>query len=456
MNETQSSGDISTRIEWIAELARKHPGRSLTSLHHVIDMEWMKEAAKRVRKDAAVGIDGKTWDEYATQLQDNLQGLLNRFKDGTYYASPVRRVHIPKSDGRTRPIGIPTLEDKILQRAVVMVVEAVYEQDFKECSFGFRPKRSAHDGLQVLWDGLMKLKGGYVIDADIADFFGTLDHGHLRDFLDQRVTDGVLRKAIDKWLMAGVMDKGAYTRPESGTPQGGVISPLLANIYLHVVLDEWFARDVLPRLKGRAQLVRYADDFVVICEREDDANEVMAVLPKRLGKYGLSLHPGKTRLVRFKRPTRSPGDKRKDDDTTTPQTFDFLGFTHYWGVSRKKHVVCEPKHRERSANASAGTNTRMVSDSPTRSRERSAASVAEEDVRTLWVLRHHREFPWALALLLGGHENLVRMVASSVATGEDHVGAFLTYARPLPFAFASHADAAPIVSESVFLKSRVR
>ena len=169
-----------------------------------------------------------------------------------------------------------------------MGLEAIYEQDFKECSFGFRPKRSAHDGLQVLWDGLMKFKGGYIIDADIADFFGTLDHAHLREFLDQRVTDGVLRKAMDKWLKAGVMDNGAYTRPESGTPQGGVISPLLANVYLHVVLDEWFARDVLPRLKGRAQLVRYADDFVVVCEREDDANEVMTVLPKRLGKYGLT------------------------------------------------------------------------------------------------------------------------------------------------------------------------
>ena len=337
MSETRSSKSISTQIEWIAELARKHPARVFSSLHHVIDMAWLKEASKRVRKDAAVGIDGQSWDEYAVHLYDNLQSLLNRFKAGTYYAPPVRRVHIPKGDGRTRPIGIPTLEDKILQRAVTMVLQSIYEQDFKECSYGFRPKRSAHDGLQVLWDGLMKLKGGYVIDADIADFFGTLDRSCLREFLDQRVTDGVLRKVIDKWLKAGVMDNGAHVRPESGTPQGGVISPLLANIYLHVVLDEWFARDVLPRLKGRAQLVRYADDFVVICEREDDANEVMAVLPKRLGKYGLTLHPEKTRLVRFKRPTRRPGEKRGNNDATKPQTFDFLGFTHHWGVSKKNN-----------------------------------------------------------------------------------------------------------------------
>ena len=195
MSETRSSKSISTQIEWIAELARKHPARVFSSLHHVIDMAWLKEASKRVRKDAAVGIDGQSWDEYAVHLQDNLQSLLNRFKAGTYYAPPVRRVHIPKGDGRTRPIGIPTLEDKILQRAVTMVLQSIYEQDFKECSYGFRPKRSAHDGLQVLWDGLMKLKGGYVIDADIADFFGTLDRSCLREFLDQRTRATGIRHA---------------------------------------------------------------------------------------------------------------------------------------------------------------------------------------------------------------------------------------------------------------------
>jgi group II intron reverse transcriptase/maturase len=299
-------------------------------------MEWLREAMRRVRKDAAVGVDGQSWTDYEANLEGNLQGLLERFKQGTYVAPPVRRVHIPKGDGRTRPIGIPTLEDKILQRAVTMMLEAIYEQDFKPSSYGFRPGRSAHGALQALWNVLMEYGGGTIIDADIADFFGTLDHGELRGFLDQRVTDGVLRKVIHKWLKAGVMEGGAVMYPEAGTPQGGVISPLLANIYLHEVLDKWFEQDVQPRLQGRAQLLRYADDFVLVFEREDDARRVMAVLPKRFGKYGLKLHPEKTRLVAFKRPSQPPGQRRGGrENEPAPETFEFLGFTHLWGVSRK-------------------------------------------------------------------------------------------------------------------------
>jgi RNA-directed DNA polymerase len=336
MTETLSLETISTKLERIAELARKHPERSFSSLHHVIDLAWLREATQRVRKDAAVGVDGQSFTDYEVNLEANLQGLLDRFKLGTYVAPPVRRVHIPKGDGRTRPIGIPTLEDKILQRAVAMVLEAIYEQDFKSGSYGFRPGRSAHDALQALWDGLMACGGGIIIDADISDFFGTLDHAQLRGFLDRRVTDGVLRKVIHKWLKAGVLEGGAVTYPESGTPQGGVISPLLANIYLHEVLDEWFERDVRPRLQGRAQLVRYADDFVLVFEQEEDARRVMAVLPKRFGKYGLKLHSEKTRLVAFKRPLQRPGQPRGGTGSEPrPETFDFLGFTHLWNVSRK-------------------------------------------------------------------------------------------------------------------------
>ena len=334
MSEPLSSGSISTRLVRIAELARKHPERAFMSLHHVIDVAWLREAYRRTRKDAAVGVDGQTAEEYARNLGVNLEGLLGRFRAGTYRAPPVRRVHIPKGDGRTRPIGVPTFEDKILQRAVAMLLESVYEQDFHPGSYGFRPGRSAHDALATLWDGLMSMRGGWVLEVDIRSFFDTLDHGVLRRFLDERVTDGVIRRAIDKWLKAGVLEHGAVTHPDEGTPQGGVISPILANVYLHEVLDRWFESDVKPRLRGHAFLVRYADDFVIAFEREADARRVMSVLPKRFGKYGLALHPDKTRLVNFTRPRRG-GSSGGDG----PGSFDLLGFTHHWALSLKGNWV---------------------------------------------------------------------------------------------------------------------
>lgn len=340
MSETLSSGSISTRLARIAELARKHPERAFASLHHAIDVEWLREAYRRTRKDAAVGVDGQSAAEYARNLEGNLAALLGRFRTGSYRAAPVRRVHIPKGDGRsTRPIGVPTFEDKILQRAVAMLLEAIYEQDFHPGSYGFRPGRSAHDALQVLWKELMSIEGGWVLEVDIQRFFDTLDHSALRSFLDKRVTDGVIRRAIDKWLKAGVLEDGAMTHPDEGTPQGGVISPILANVYLHAVLDEWFEKDVKPRLRGRAFLVRYADDFVIAFEQEADARRVMDVLPKRFGKYGLALHPDKTRLVKFTRPRRD-GDDGGDGG---PGTFEVLGFAHHWGLSRKGNWVVQRK-----------------------------------------------------------------------------------------------------------------
>jgi group II intron reverse transcriptase/maturase len=330
--------NVSTRQQRIAELAKQDPQRGLFSLAHHIDIAWLHEAFLRVRHDGATGVDGQTAADYTAHLGDNLRSLLERAKSGTYRAPPVRRVHIPKGTGdETRPIGIPTFEDKVLQRAVVMVLEAVYEQDFKDCSYGFRPGRSAHQALEAFWRQTMKTGGGWVLEVDIRKFFDTLDHAHLREMLRRRVRDGVLLRLIDKWLNAGVLEEGRVTVPTQGSPQGGVISPLLANVYLHYVLDLWFEQEVQSRLKGRAFLIRYADDFVIGFTHEDDARRVRDVLPKRFGKYGLTIHPDKTRLVPFRSPALSEGDD--SEGSSSPGTFDLLGFTHFWGRSLKGNWV---------------------------------------------------------------------------------------------------------------------
>jgi RNA-directed DNA polymerase len=341
MPGTPSPDPISTRRQRIAELARQSPQAALTTLAHHIDIDWLAEAYRCTRKDGAVGVDGQTAADYAVDLEDNLRSLLDRAKSGHYQAPPVRRVHIPKGTGpETRPIGIPTFEDKVLQRAVVMVLEAVYEQDFLDCSYGFRPGRSAHQALDALWHRLMEVRGGWVLEIDIRKFFDALDHRHLQAILRRRVRDGVLLRLIGKWLNAGVLEDGCVTPSESGSPQGGVISPVLANAYLHEVLDTWFEQMVKPRLKGRASLIRYADDAVLVFEREDDAQRVLDVLPRRFGKYGLTLHPEKTRLVPFQglRPGAPPGSRDEG-----PGTFDFLGFTHYWGRTLKGNWAVKRK-----------------------------------------------------------------------------------------------------------------
>jgi RNA-directed DNA polymerase len=335
MSGPQTPASVSTKLQRIAELARKAPELSFRSLAHHIDAELLGVAYRRTRKDGAVGVDGQTAAEYSENLEERLSSLLDRFKAGTYRAPPVKRVYIPKDRKGRRPIGIPTFEDKILQRAVSMVLEAVYEQDFLDCSYGFRPGRSAHQALEAVWEGVMAMGGAWVLEIDIESYFDSIDHGHLRSFLDQRVCDGVLRRAIGKWLNAGVLEQGQVFHPESGTPQGGVISPLLANVYLHEVLDKWFEHQARPRLRGRTRVVRYADDAVIIFEHEDDARRVQAVLPKRFGKFGLCLHPDKTRLVDFRRPR---GSKRPRG-----RSFDLLGFTHYWGKSRRGNWVVKRK-----------------------------------------------------------------------------------------------------------------
>jgi len=338
----RNSTNVSTKQERIAALAKQSPQMAFTSLAYLMDIDWLKEAYRRTRKDGAVGVDGVTAEEYEQDLEGNLQRLLNRVKSETYRAPPVRRVHIPKggSTTETRPIGIPTLEDKLLQRAVIMLLEPIYEHDFLDCSYGFRPRRSAHDALNSFRDQLMDCRGGCVLEVDIRKFFDNLDHGHLRTFLQLRVRDGVLLRLIGKWLKAGVMEDGSVSYPDSGSPQGGVVSPLLSNIFLHYVLDLWFDQDVKPRLRDRAFLIRFADDFVIGFRDQRDAQRVMEVVPKRFGKYGLTVHPTKTKLVPFRPPSSTTND---GEPTDRPGTFDLLGFTHYWDRSRRGYWVVKLK-----------------------------------------------------------------------------------------------------------------
>jgi group II intron reverse transcriptase/maturase len=337
--------NLSTKRRWIAELARTKPKTALFSLHHVIDLEWMQEAYRLTRKDGATGVDGVTAVDYEANLEANLMDLLERIKSGRYKAPPVRRTYIPKADGTQRPLGIPTVEDKVAQRAVVMVLEAVYEQDFLPCSYGFRPGRSAHRALRELYTVITRHGQYWVLDVDIRKYFDSIPHPQLRAILDQRVTDGVIRRMIDKWLKAGVLEQGLLRRVTEGTPQGGVISPLLSNIFLHHVLDQWFETEVRPRLAGACTLVRFADDFVMTFKIHRDAERVMDVLGKRLGRFGLALHPDKTRFIDFRPERRGathPGCKEPP--------FDFLGFTHTWVKSQTgKNVVRQTTARSRLA-----------------------------------------------------------------------------------------------------------
>ncbi len=351
-----------------------HPDRVFTSLNHLIDLAWMREAWRRTRKDGAVGVDGVTAEAYEADLEDNLQDLLNRIKSGRYIAPPVRRHYIPKADGTQRPLGIPTLEDKVAQRAVVMLMEPIYEETFRSSSYGFRPGRSAHDALDAVFEGTFRDRLCWVIDLDIKSYFDTIRFDHLRDFLDLRIKDGVVRRMLGKWLKAGVLDNGVLSRADTGTPQGGVISPLLSNVFLHYVLDEWFETVVTPRMRGRCRLVRYADDELLLFETERDARRVLDVLGKRLGRYGLTLHPTKTRFVDF-RPKRHRSHK---DDAT----FDFLGFTHVWAKSRRGYPVV----RRRTAKGRFARAVKSVTDWCQRNRHR---PLDDQQAHLVRVIRGH-------------------------------------------------------------------
>jgi RNA-directed DNA polymerase len=315
----------------IRQAARMDKERRFTTLlHHVYNIETLREAYFSLKREAAPGVDGETWQSYGEQLETNLNDLSDRLRRGAYRAKPVRRVFIPKPDGRLRPLGVTTLEDKVVQRALVRVLNCIYEVDFLGFSYGFRPGRKPHDALDALCLGIERKRVSWVLDADIRGFFDAIDHEMLVKFVEHRIADRRVVRLIQKWLNAGVLVDGERMRSERGTPQGGGISPLLANIYLHYVFDLW-VRDWRRRATGDVIVVRYADDFIVGFQHEQEARRFLTELRGRFAEYGLELHPDKTRLIEFG--ARAASD-RKRGGRGKPATFDFLGFTHICGKTR--------------------------------------------------------------------------------------------------------------------------
>ena len=333
--DSWSPNRVCTVQERIATLARQRPDEALVTLSKYLDEDWLRTAWEQTRKDGAPGIDGQTWKDFEVGLAERLRLLRDQAHSGSYRAPPVRRAYIPKGTGpETRPIGIPTLADKVLQRAVVMLLEPIYETLFHPGSFGFRPGRDQHQAINTLRNWLVPRQGGWLVEVDVRKFFDTLDHARLREFVRRRVGDGVVLRLMGKWLKAGVMEDEQVWYPSEGSPQGGVISPLLANLFLHYVLDEWFETVVKPQLQGEAILIRFADDFVIACTHECDAQVLFAALPVRFAEYGLTIHEAKSRLVRFTRPDRDPA---------APETFDLLGFTFHWGQTLTGHWTVKTK-----------------------------------------------------------------------------------------------------------------
>ncbi len=325
--------DLQQALDRIREVAVSDKEAKFTSLwHHVYDIERLRQAYRCMKPKAAPGVDGLTWAAYGEDLERNLTDLSGRLRRGAYRAKPVKRVYIPKADGRQRPIGIPALEDKLVQAATTEVLSAVYEADFKGFSYGFRPGRGAHDALDALSVGITTRKVSWVLDADIRGFFDAIDHEWLMKFMEHRIADQRVLRHVKKWLNAGVLENGQKTRSDRGTPQGGSISPLLANIYLHYAFDLWADRWRRTDAGGDVIIVRYADDFVLGYQHKDDAERFLAALAERLRKFHLELHPDKTRLLEF---GRFASENRQQGGQGKPETFDFLGFTHYCGKTRK-------------------------------------------------------------------------------------------------------------------------
>ena len=330
---TQGREGAPSALERVRQSAKRNRQQRFTALlHHVYDVERLRAAFLTVKRDAAAGIDGETWQHYGLDLERNLRDLSERLQRGAYRAKPVRRAYIAKADGRQRPLGVPTLEDKLVQRAVVAVLNAIYETDFLGFSYGFRPRRSPHLALDALTVGIMTKKVNWVLDADIRSFFDTLKHEWLIRFIEHRVADQRVVRLVQKWLNAGVLEEGHRIVSEVGTVQGGSVSPLLANVYLHYVFDLWAHRWRQRQARGDVVVVRFADDFVVGFEHQDDAEQFLADLHERLARFGLTLHPDKTRLFEF---GRHAATTRRARGAGKPESFNFLGFTHSCATTRK-------------------------------------------------------------------------------------------------------------------------
>jgi group II intron reverse transcriptase/maturase len=331
-HRTQGRARVHSALERVRQAARKEKGKQLTSLmHHVHAVDTLREAYFRLNRQAAPGVDGVTWHEYGERLEENLQDLSARLRQGGYRARPVRRRYIPKADGRQRPLGVPALEDKLVQAATTMVLNAVYEVDFLGFSYGFRPGRGQHDALDALCVCIERSNVNWVLDADIRGFFDAINHDWLVKFVEHRVGDRRVVRLIQKWLKAGVLEDGERIHSEEGTPQGGSISPLLANIYLHYVFDLWAHHVRRRHCRGDVRIVRYADDFVVGFEHRVEAERFVEALKERFAKFGLELHPDKTRLIEF---GRYAAERRRRRGQGRPETFNFLGFTHLCGKSK--------------------------------------------------------------------------------------------------------------------------
>jgi len=320
-----------TDIDRIAELAKEDPKRQFYSIAHLITVEKLYEAFRNLRRKASAGIDGVTYAEYETNAEENVRQLHRRLVAGKYQVQPLRRVFIPKENGKPRPISIPSLEDKIVQKVVVDLMNAIYEEDFLDCSYGFRPGRSQHQALDEVRRVICARPTGWILELDIQSYFDKIVRGSLIEMVEKRVSDGSVLRLIQKWIKVGVIEDGKLLVSETGTGQGQPISPLLANIYLHHALDVWFEDVVKPRLKGEAYEIRFADDAILCFQHREDAEKVMRVLPKRFEKYGLTLHPEKTRLIEFGRHAARNAKKQGKQ----PESFDFLGFKHLCARSRK-------------------------------------------------------------------------------------------------------------------------